>query len=136
MKLLSNPEIYAYVSKSIRRSGDGAVHDWLMTKNYKDFLVNPKWGEDGPFLAMSLTKLVQKTENVVFKNGGGHVSKKLLNSSESVRFHQGLSKVIDNCSTKEELFLNVRQYAQSNLKEDSYKEFSAIFNELFYVVSE
>lgn len=63
--LLDNPIIKNWLSKAIRRSGEGHVHEWLMTKNFKDFLIDPKWGEDGPFLALSLTKLVQKTENVL-----------------------------------------------------------------------
>lgn len=45
--LLDNPDIKIYIKKAIRRSGDGGVHEWLMTKNYKVFLTNPKWGGGG-----------------------------------------------------------------------------------------
>lgn len=102
-----------------------------MTKNFKDFLINPKWGEDGPFLALSLTKLVQKTENVLFKTGGGHVSAGRANSSASSAFHNGLSDVINKCSSKEEVFVAVKRYAKENLTDDAYKEFVAIFENVF-----
>lgn len=129
--LLDNPDIKIYIKKAIRRSGDGGVHEWLMAKNYKDFLTNPKWGEDGPFMSLALTKLVQKTENVVFKTGGGHVSAGRANSSASVAFHNGLSEVISKCSSKEEVFVAVKRYAKDNLSEKSYKEFVKIFAETF-----
>lgn len=106
--LLDNPTISVYIKKAIRRSGEGGVHEWLMTKNFKDFLVNPKWGKDGPFLALALTKLVQKTENVLFKIGGGHVSSSRANSAASAAFHNGLAEVISKCSTKEEVFVAVK----------------------------
>ncbi len=130
-QLLDNPVIYKYIKKSIRQSGDGGVHEWLMTKNFKDFLINPKWGEDGPFLALSLTKLVQKTENVLFKTGGGHVSAGRSNSAASAAFHNGLSAVINKCSSKEEVFVAVKRYAKENLTDDAYKEFVVIFENVF-----
>ena len=130
-QLLDNPVIGTYIKKAIRHSGDGGVHEWLMTKNFKDFLVNPKWGKDGPFLALSLTRLVQKTENVLFKTGGGHVSAGRVNSAASVAFHNGLSDVINKCSSKEEVFVAVKRYAKENLSSDAYKEFVEIFENVF-----
>lgn len=130
-QLLDNPVIGKYIKKAIRQSGDGGVHEWLMTKNFKDFLVNPKWGKDGPFLALSLTRLVQKTENVLFKTGGGHVSKGRVNTAASVVFHNGLSDVINKCSSQEEVFVAVKRYAKENLSGDAYKEFVGIFENVF-----
>ena len=129
--LLDNPEINRYIKQSIRRSGEGSVHEWLMTKNFKDFLLNPKWGEDGPYMALALTRLVQKTENVLFKTGGGHVSRGRINSTESAAFHNGLSKVISKCSSKEEVFVAVKRYAKENLSDEAYKEFQTIFKNVF-----
>ena len=122
-RILSNKEIMEYVKNSMIRSG--GVHEWLMAKNFKDFLVNPKWGDDGPFLALSLTKLVQKTDNVVFKFGGMH------GSTNSTKFHNGLAEVIDKCSSKEELFLSVKNYAKKNLTPEAYKEFKEIYISVF-----
>lgn len=122
--LLNNPQIRSKVNRAIRNGG--GVHEWLMTKNFEDFLLNPKWGEDGPFLALALTKLVQRTEAVIFKYGGSHISKE-----NSGRFHNGLAKVISECSTKEELFLAVKKYAKQNLSTESYAEFCQIFSEIF-----
>lgn len=124
-RLLENPQIREYVDRSIRRSGEGGVHEWLMTKNFCDFLTNNKWGEDGPFLALALTRLVQKTENVIFKGGGIH------GGTNSTKFHNGLSQIIDQCSSKEELFIAVRKYAKEHLTEEAYKEFNEIFKNVF-----
>ena len=116
--ILDDPQIKKLVEKRIRAGG--GYHEWLMTKNYKDFLTNPKWGEDGPYLSMALTRLVQRTNLVLFKTGGGH------GMGGSTVFHNGLAKVISQCSSKEDLLVNVRKYAKEQLKEESYKEFEQI----------
>lgn len=123
-KILSNKEVMNYVKNSMIRAG--GVHEWLMAKNFRDFLVNPKWGEDGPFLAKALTELVQKTSNVAFKFGGKH------GSTNSTKFHNELAKIIDGCLSKEEVFLAVKRYAKETLSKESYQEFQAIFSKVFY----
>lgn len=122
-KILQNPEIKNKVSRMIRNGG--GKHEWLMAKNFEDFLLNPKWGNDGPFLALAMTRLVQNTERVIFRYGGKH------GSTNSTTFHNGLAKVIESCTTKEELLVKVRQYAKQNLTEESYKEFNQIFTDIF-----
>lgn len=121
--IMANPEIRRYVDRAIRNGG--GKHEWLMAKNFTDFLTNPKWGGDGQFLALALTKLVQNTERVIFKYGGKH------GSTNSGAFHNGLARVIDNCSTKEELFIEVRKYAKQHLSKESYNEFVQIFSNTF-----
>lgn len=121
--IFQNPEIKRKVSRMIRNGG--GKHEWLMAKNFEDFLVNAKWGNDGPFLALAMTRLVQNTERVIFKYGGKH------GSTYSTTFHNGLAKVIENCSSKEELLVQVRKYAKKNLTEESYKEFNQIFTSIF-----
>lgn len=130
-QLLENPDIRKYVDRSIRRSGEGAVHEWLMTKNFQDFLLNPKWGKDGPYLAYALDKFVQKTKNVRFKTGGGHPSDITPNTSESAQFHNRLAELIENCSSKEELFIAIKRFAKQELDKESYAEFCKIFKEIF-----
>lgn len=125
-KLLENPQIREKVNRTIRQGG--GKHEWLMTKNFEDFLVNPKWGDDGAFLALSLTELVQNTESVLFRYGGKHCG---VNSGT---FHNGLAKVIEGCSSKEELFVEVRKYAKEWLTKESYKEFEGIFKTVFETV--
>ncbi len=122
-QLLENPKIREKVNRAIRQGG--GKHEWLMTKNFEDFLLNPKWGDDGPFLALALTELVQNTESVLFKHGGRHCG---VNSGT---FHNGLAKVIEKCSTKEELFVEIRKYAKEWLTPESYKEFEEIFKNVF-----
>lgn len=129
--ILNHPEIRTYIDKRIRQSGEGGVHEWLMTKNFTSFLTDSKWGDDGPFLALALTKLVQRTERVLFKHGGGHPSANNPNSSASVKFHQGLAEIIDSCSSKEELLVRIRAFAKENLTPESYKEFNNIFKTVF-----
>jgi hypothetical protein len=94
-----------------------------MVKNIEDFLLNPKWGPNGDFLALSLCRLTQKTDNVLFKVGGKH------GSTNSTKFHNGLSKVIEQSSSIEELFVNVRRYAKKNLTPEAYDEFLKIFEQ-------
>lgn len=128
-ELLENPTIRKKINSAIRKSSGGGVHEWLMTKNFEDFLLNPKWGEDGPFLSISLVKFVQKTSSVVYKKGGDHYSGTLFSKS----FHDGLSKVIERSSSKEELFLNIKRYAKETLTKESYDDFIRIFTDVFRV---
>lgn len=124
-ELLELPEIRQYVDRAIRRSGEGGVHEWLMTKNFKDFLTNPKWGEDGEFLALVLTEFVQRTDRILFKEGGSH------HHAGSGAFHKKLSLIIEQCSSIEELFVEIKHYAKKELTKDSYDEFLRIFSETF-----
>lgn len=122
-QILNNPSLLEYIKKSVR--GNKGVHEWLMVKNIEDFLLNPKWDPNGDFLALSLCRLTQKTDNVLFKVGGKH------GSTNSTKFHNGLSKVIEQSSSIEELFVNVRRYAKQNLTSDAYNEFLKIFESVF-----
>lgn len=130
--LLCDKTINKYVKNSIRRKAEGGgMHEWLMTKNFQDFLTNPKWGNDGFYLALALTKMVQKTENVIFKGVGRHPTSGVNNSRESTAFHNGLARIIDKCSTKEEVFIAVKGYAKQHLAPQAYKEFKQIFADVF-----
>lgn len=124
-QLLQVSYIRQYVDRSIRRSEGGGVHEWLMTKNFEDFLINPKWRNDGKFLAFALTRFVQTTTSVLFKNGGAH------HKMGSGNFHIELSKIIDRCTSKEELFLEIRKYAKKTLTKEAYDEFRRIFADVF-----
>lgn len=128
--IMDIPWIKEYLNKAIR---SGGVHEWLMTKNFRDFLLNTnkQWGEDGPFLALALTKFVQKTRNVKFKVGGGHVASGISNSTASIEWHKKLADVISNCGSKEEIFVEIRRFAKETLTDESYREFCQIFASLF-----
>ena len=113
--LINNGKIRGYVDNAIRNyGGEGEKHEWLMTSKFLDFLTNPKWGKDGPFLAMAQTKLVQRTANIRLKNGGRHpttviedgVKKRIYNSSESAKWHNELARVIDKCETTPKRIVN------------------------------
>ena len=126
-EILNNPTIRKKINHSIRNSSGGGVHEWLMTKNFEDFLLNPKWGDDGSFLAIALVKFVQKTSSVAYKKGGDHFSGTLF----SKQFHDGLSRIIEKCSSKEELFIAIKKYAKTTLTKESYDEFIQIFTSIF-----
>lgn len=119
--LLSVEYIRKYYNSVIRRSSGGGNHEWLMVKNLEDFLTNPKWGDDGPFLTATLAELVQKTDKISFITGGGH------GKISSTTFHNELSKIISACNTKEELFINIRRFARANLTSESYQDFETQF---------
>lgn len=135
-KILEQSEIRKFIDKSIRTaSGEAGYHEWLMTSNFKSFLLDEKWGDDGYFLAIAQSRLIQKTRNVNFKGGGGHVSSGRPNSSASAKFHEGLAEVISKCNSKEELFVEVRAYAKKTLTEEAYKEFNEIFKNVLQTVT-
>lgn len=126
--ILSDPKIKDMVEKRIRSSSGGGNHEWLMAKNYLDFLANPKWGDDGNFLSLAMTKLVQRTEEVVFKYGGSH------GSTNSTMFHNKLARIIESCNTKEELFISIKNFARCNLSTESYLQFKSILSEILQKV--
>lgn len=122
-ELWSNKAIMEYIKNSGIRAG--GVHEWLMAKNFEDFLVNPKWGDDGSYLVLVLDKLVQKTGNVTFKNGGAH------GMTGSGAFHNNLSRIIDSCDNAAEILEKTKAYAKEVLTMDSYIEFCDILNRIF-----
>lgn len=126
-KLLNNKAIKAHTKKYIRDGG--GYHEWLICENLEDFLLNPKWGKDGDYLALLLTKFSQETGTVGFKIGGGHHIGKGP-AKNSVIFHNKLQEVIDSSNSIEELFVNIRRFAKKNLKEEDYKEFLKVFDEV------
>ena len=137
--LLNQPGIKKYVNNAIRTySGEGGYHEWLMTSNFKSFLLDDKWGKDGHFLAVALPRFTQETSKIRFKNGGGHVAKGRPNSPESVRFHNELAEVIHKCNSKEELFVEIRAYAKKVLDKDMHDNFNSLddFNKIFKKVLE
>ena len=103
----------------------GGVHEWLMAKNFEDFLTNPKWEDSGEYLSLALEKLVQKTDNVAFKNGGVH------GGYWSHTFHDRLSEVIDSCNNASEVYEKINNFAKQVLTYDSYIEFNSILYSVF-----
>ena len=124
-EILENRDVREYINARIRSAHGGGNHEWLMCKNFMDFLTNEKWGGDGSFLALAITELVQKTARINFKYGGKH------GSTNSGTFHNKLADVIASCDSKEELFVNVRKFAKDHLIEEDYKLFNQTFKEIF-----
>lgn len=117
----------------IKESGirAGGVHEWLEAENFVDFLVNPKWGKDGAYLAYMTTKMVQKTSNVAFKNGGAHqvydaARGRFVPGPNSKSFHNRLGEKIAECTNKECVFRSVNEHAEKWLTGNAYKEYVGI----------
>lgn len=117
----------------IKQSGirAGGVHEWLEAENFVDFLVNPKWGKDGAYLAYMMTKMVQKTGNVAFKNGGAHqvydaVRGRFVPGPNSKSFHNRLGEKIAECANKACVFRAVNEHAEKWLTGNAYKEYVGI----------
>lgn len=117
----------------IKESGirAGGVHEWLEAENFVDFLVNPKWGKDGAYLAYMTTKMVQKTGNVAFKNGGAHqvydaTRGRYVPGPNSKSFHNRLGEKIAECTNKACVFRAVNEHAEKWLVGDAYKEYVGI----------
>lgn len=123
-EILENRDVREYINACIRRAHGGGNHEWLMCKNFDDFLTNSKWGDDGSFLALAITELVQKTTRINFKYGGKH------GAANSGTFHNKLAGVIASCDSKEELFVKVRTFAKEHLVEEDYKLFNQIFKDI------
>lgn len=122
----------------IKESGirAGGMHEWLEAENFVDFLVNPKWGKDGAYLAYMTIKIVQKTGNVVFKNGGAHqvydaARGRYVPGPNSKSFHNRLGERINACSNKECIFRVVDEHAQTWLTRNAYKEYVDIERAVF-----
>ena len=120
-QLLGNQDIKAYVKKSLR--GKGGNHEWLICENLEDFLLNPKWGNDGDLLAVLLPRFSQATDKVRFARGGGHISSAGIDATNSVLFHNKLNEIIHTSNSTEELLINMRRFAKQNLTPESYIEF-------------
>jgi len=117
----------------IKESGirAGGVHEWLEAENFVDYLVNPKWGKDGAYLAYMTTKMVQKTSNVAFKNGGAHqvydaARGRFVPGPNSKSFHNRLGEKIAECTNKECVFRSVNEHAEKWLTGNAYKEYVGI----------
>lgn len=131
--IMEIPWVRDYLKKAIRAGG---VHEWLMTKNFQDFLLNPKWGDDGAYLALALTKFVQNTRKINFRpksiyGSGGHPSSGRQNSAASAKWHKDLAELISRCNSKEELFMAIKRFAKETLTEESYREFKRVFADVF-----
>ena len=45
-QILEQPNIRKYINSAIRNAkGESGYHEWLMTKNFKSFLLDEKWGK-------------------------------------------------------------------------------------------
>lgn len=113
----------------IKNSGirAGGVHEWLKAENFVDFLLNPKWGKDGAYLAYMLPRATQPTMNVVLKNGGAHTiidaAGRKIPGPNSGSFHRSLGEKIEVCNNASCVFNNMKDYAEKVLARESYGEY-------------
>lgn len=103
----------------------GGVHEWLEAENFVDFLLNPKWGKDGVYLAYMLPRATQVTTDVVLKNGGAHTiidaAGRKIPGPNSGRFHKSLGEQIEACNNAGCVFSNMNEFAKRVLSWESYR---------------
>jgi len=123
-------EIWNSHKNYIKNSGirTGNMHEWLEAENFVKFLIDPKWGKDGAYLAYSLTKMTQPTTEIILKNGGAHT---IINEAglkipgpNSGRFHRDLGKEIAKCNNAGCVFNNLNEFAKQELTKQSYESYT------------
>lgn len=120
-------EIWKNHKTFIKNSGirAGGVHEWLEAENFVNYLLNPKWGNDGAYLAYTLTKMTQPTTEVLLKNGGAHTiinsAGKKIPGPNSGRFHKDLGKKIESCSDAGCIFTILNEFARKTLTTQSFE---------------
>ena len=113
--LLGNRAVRERIDDLIRYPG--GRHEWLMTKNFTNFLIDSKWpGDDGLKAAIALNKIVQSTSDVKLLNGLTHKD----GGSDVMKWHNELSNVIANSSSFNNAVNNVYNYARETLKAESF----------------
>ena len=117
----------------IKNSGirAGGVHEWFEAEKFVDFLINPKWGKDGIYLAFLTPEVVQPTKNVVFRNGGAHhiydpERGMSIPGPNSKSFHNQLGERIASCSSLGCVFRVTNEHAERWLTENAYNEYVGI----------
>ena len=123
------------------RQANGGNHEFLLTSNYSDYLLNPKWGDDGPAISITVRQLVQKTREVKI-NGFSHYelygpASKSAREADPLAWMEArrkmndtlhnLSEVMENSSDIGTLYENVREYVSLALDPESAEKFIEIW---------
>lgn len=123
-----------YVKKPLMEilRGKGGMHEWLKRAHCKKFLTDPKFEKDGDLLFYMQDIFVQKTENVMFKNGARHPSAIAKNTKESDVVHRELASILDSYQpgNLKGLFRDINDFAKETLTRESYDDFKRIFDAL------
>lgn len=114
-QLLNDDKVRKQVAYLIR--APGGQHEWLMVKNFEDFLTNPKWKNDKYKLIASMKRLTNATADVMFKKGGGH------GGMNSTAWHNRLKAEIDKSMNYEDVMRHINAYAKRTLTIESYEKF-------------
>ena len=116
----------------IKNSGirAGGEHEWLEADRFVDYLLNPKWGSDGAYLAYILPRMTQRTTGVKFANGGAHTivdeTGRKIPGPNSGSFHKTLGETIGSCNTASCVFSKMKSFASRELTSSSYKDYIAM----------
>lgn len=130
------------------RAENGGFHEWLMCENFGEFLYDSKWRRDGAFLAVLITKLVQKTNDVYMENvtiwnrydecydeveiwnhyREAQETRGSINNPDSL-IHNTIRKCIAESNTAAELLVKLEQNIKATFSEYTYKIFNSILQE-------
>ena len=110
----------------------GGIHEWLMCENFMDFLTDPKWRRDGPYLVKILSVLTQDTDNVYLILSDGtkwtHTIEAQMTfgnaNNPKAYIHNLIREVIGTSNSAEELLVNLEKMIKENFPKDVYDDFS------------
>ena len=130
-----------FLDSYIRQANGGSNHEFLLTSNYSDYLLNPKWGDDGAAISITVRQLVQKTREVKI-NGFSHYdlygpASKAAKEADPLAWMEArrkmnmtlhdLSEVMENSSDIGTLYENVKEYVSLALDQESAEKFIEIW---------
>lgn len=113
------------IIKGAIRNG-GGKHEWLMCKNFCNFLTDPKWGKDGPYLANCIDQFATDTTSVMMSNGWSHALECMttrgnLRNPQSV-IHKGINQIISESDNADELIIKLKKWIADNFTQETYDQ--------------
>ena len=127
-----NTAVQDFIKRGIR-NGSGK-HEWLMCSNFCQFLTDPKWRKDGPYLANIIDQLATDTSSVIMSNGWSHAAESLATrgsprNPKSV-IHNGIRQIVKESNDADELIINLRKWIKNNFTQETYDAFEYILEDI------
>ena len=117
----------------------GGTHEWLMCENFIDFLTDPKWRRDGPYLVKILSVLTQNTNDVYLILRDGTKWTHTLESQTTfgragnpkALIHNLIRNVIKNSNSTEDMLVNMDKMVKERYPKEVYEKFSKALEKCF-----
>lgn len=117
----------------------GGTHEWLMCENFIDFLTDPKWRREGPYLAKILSVLTQNTNDVylILRDGTKwtHTLESQMTfgraSNPKALIHNLIRNVIKKSNSTEDMLVNLEKMVKEKYPKEVYEKFSKALAKCF-----